>query len=557
MSISFSDSRYSINGLIRTDSTAIQNLEKLCNAAGCWLTYDIHTGLWSVVINQAGVSAWSFDDGNIIGGINVSGTGLDALYNSVKVTYPHEDLKGNTDFIQITIPSEDRFPNEPDNILQMTYDIVTNPVQAQLLGFIELKQSRVDKIIKFKTDYSRIGVRAGDLIDVTATIYGFAAKLFRVVTVNEVDNDAGGIDVEIQALEYDADVYSQDFSRYTRSDENGILALGALPAPDAPTVVKYESDSRPRVDVSTQITGGVVERVEFWYTTDTAVSPDSSRNYQILAIQGPANGTSFTTGENIVATTDGLSSTNFYVKARAVNGQATSPFSDPSGLIEFVPEVVAQALDENTNFKGLLGLLGLLPLLQLLSNFLGNGSRTMKQKIGDEGFPQFSTFEQTEDAATVSTSYNAAVINTDWYDVGEYNDPAEYVVITLPLAEAVNQLLVIIDVPYGSWYYEYADAAEDILVADIGQSYIPTSLAVYYESTEIQSHNSDWQTNNIIVQLADAPAGDYYFVFRPTVTYDLDQVQRNNGSLIKPYDFTVNEQASGGGITLTAYAFFN
>ena len=370
--------RYSINGLIKTEDNVMNNLEKLCNAAGCWLTYDIYTGLWSVVINRAGASEWSFNDNNIIGGISLSGTGLDNLYNSVKVTYPHEDLRGNTDFIQIEIPTEDRYPNEPDNTLQIQYDIVTNPVQAELLGFIELKQSRVDKIIQFTTDYSKMAVRAGDVIDVTNSILGFAAKLFRVVSVNEVESSDGGIDISITALEYDADVYSEDLSRYTRTTENGIQAIGALPAPDTPNIVKYEFDVRPRVDVSTQITGGIVERVEFWYTQDVNEANDALRNYTILAIQGPANGTSFTTSETITATTDGLSSIDFYVKARAVNGSAVSPFSDPSGLIEFKNQQVTTAVTEDTQVKDNLGrlaaMMGLFALLNKLSGLFGGNS---------------------------------------------------------------------------------------------------------------------------------------------------------------------------------------
>ena len=427
---SFTDNRYSINGLIKTDTTVMQNLEKLCNAAGCWLTYDIYTGLWSVVINRAGVSEWSFDDNNIIGGISLSGTGLDNLYNSVKVTYPHEDLRGNTDFIQIEIPTEDRYPNEPDNTLQIQYEIVTNPVQAELLGFIELKQSRVDRIIQFTTDYSKMAVRAGDVIDVTNTIYGFSAKLFRVVSVNEVESPDGGIDISITALEYDANVYSEDLTRYVRTTENGILAIGAIPAPDAPTITKYEQDVRPRVEVSTQITGGIVERIEFWYTTDTTEPNDASRNYQLLAIQAPKNSASFTTSETITAETDGLNSGDFYVKARAVNSQATSPFSDPSALIEYIPVQTTQNIDDGTNMTGLAGTLALTSLLNLLAgSFTGNTSNNSLYNSVFGNYANNTGFNLRTNASSLSNV--AAKSDSSVYRI-QYNVGAGNAVLTIP-----------------------------------------------------------------------------------------------------------------------------
>ena len=147
MGISYQDYRYRIDGLIDTSNSVLDNLATLCNASGCWLTYDNHTGKWSVIINQAGTSQYSFDDSNIVGAISISGTGLYNLYNGVRVSYPDESLRNQKNYVQIELPEEDLFPNEPENILQIDYKVVTNPIQAKLLGFTELKQSRVDKML--------------------------------------------------------------------------------------------------------------------------------------------------------------------------------------------------------------------------------------------------------------------------------------------------------------------------------------------------------------------------------------------------------------------------
>jgi hypothetical protein len=90
---------FEINGVISTDKTVLQNLQELATAAGCWLTYDVSSNRWAVIINQAGASVASFNDSNIIGGINVSGKGMNELYNSALIEFPHKDLRDQNDEI--------------------------------------------------------------------------------------------------------------------------------------------------------------------------------------------------------------------------------------------------------------------------------------------------------------------------------------------------------------------------------------------------------------------------------------------------------------------------
>ena len=220
-----SQSQFTINGVIDTDKTVMQNMQILASACGSWVTFDTNAGLWSVVINRAGSSVKSFTDDNIIGSITVSGTGLNELYNSVQLSFPHKDLNDQVDYITYSIPTEDRFPNEFENQLNIEFDCVNNPVQAELLAVRELKQSRVDKIIQFRTDYTSLGLKAGDLIDVTSTMLGYTNKMFRIVTIAEEDGDDNVIALSITALEYDADVYdTSGLERQERSTQNGIIS---------------------------------------------------------------------------------------------------------------------------------------------------------------------------------------------------------------------------------------------------------------------------------------------------------------------------------------------
>lgn len=215
--------QYSFNGVLSTDKTVLQNLETLTEACNSFLTFDINTGKWCVVINRAGSSVASFNDTNIIGSISVSGTGLSELYNRVVVEFPHKDLLDQTDAIIDTIDPSQLYPNESTNTLNLKYDIINDPIQAELLGLIKLKQSRVDKIIKFQTDFTKLGLKAGDLIDVTSDMYGYTSKVFRIITIEEEDTDEGAIVLGITALEYDANVYNTSgIHRTLRTPVTGI-----------------------------------------------------------------------------------------------------------------------------------------------------------------------------------------------------------------------------------------------------------------------------------------------------------------------------------------------
>jgi len=339
--------RYQINGVIDTNQTIIENLEKLCSAAGSWLSYDISAGKWGVVINRTGSSVASFSNSNILGPISVSGSGLKDLYNSVRVEFPNRDIRDAGDFVKIDIPVGERNSNELPNTLNLAYDLINEPVQAQLLGFIELKQSRVDLVITFETDYSNINLTAGDIIDVTSSQFSFSAKLFRIITIAEKQGD-GAITIEITALEYDAGVYTTaDLSRFNRSDSTGIITIGSIGTPGTPVVTKFEVDARPRIVITSTAPTGIVDAMEFWRTTDTALS-ESARSYQLIGTQRPAGGGTFTSGQTVTLEFDTLNSSNFLIKTRGVNEFTVGNFSALTGLIEYVPNQITDGIDENT-----------------------------------------------------------------------------------------------------------------------------------------------------------------------------------------------------------------
>lgn len=232
-----------INGVISTDKAVLQNLNDICTACGAFLTFDVSQGKWAVIINKAESSVASFDDSNIVGSITISETGVRELYNSVSVEFPHREIRDDVDYIDIEIDSADRFENEVDNNLTIRSDLINDPIQAQYIGSIELKQARLSKVIKFATDYTSLGLKAGDVIDVTSSMYGFTNKLFRIITLEEIDDDVIG--VQITALEYSEDIYDDTGLTATeRSKSTGILLK------EQNTTLRTKDD----VDVGNQLT---------------------------------------------------------------------------------------------------------------------------------------------------------------------------------------------------------------------------------------------------------------------------------------------------------------
>lgn len=386
------DTRYEINGVIDTNNNVLSNIESLCTAAGTWLTYDNHEGKWSFVINKAGASIASFTDSNIIGSITVSGTGLTDLYNSVRFEFPHIDINDQKDFIQIAIPLVDRNDNEPDNILNLQTEIINDPIQAEMIALIELKQSRVDSIINFTTDWSMIGLKAGDIIDITNSYYGYVNKKFRIITIQEVDSDGGSLEMNITALEYDENVYStEDLSRYSVTNSTGIVTIGAIGVPGAPTVAVYNNDSRPRFVATSTAPTGIVEGIEYWYTTDVppTVTIDANRTYKLLNTIRPKVGVVFTYGELVILDYDSLNTGNFLIKTRGINKGTTGPFSTPVGFV-YTPLQTAGAIGSSTIVSDGAGLLTALTALSLLSKVDGLfGGNTAIGGLFDKAFELF------------------------------------------------------------------------------------------------------------------------------------------------------------------------
>ena len=145
--------QFEINGLVDTKNNVLDNLNNVANASGCFLTWDPKLGKWSVILNTTGTSVKSFDDSNILGSVNIGGTGINELYNSVEVNFPNKDTRDTLDTVFLEIDSAERYPQELDNTMRIDLPIVNDPVLAQYIGARELKQSRLETVVEFRSNF--------------------------------------------------------------------------------------------------------------------------------------------------------------------------------------------------------------------------------------------------------------------------------------------------------------------------------------------------------------------------------------------------------------------
>lgn len=426
---------YRFNGVVDTNQPVLQNMETLTSAAGTWLTYDITQGKWAVIINKPTAVTASFDDSNIIGGIQIGSTSLTELYNAVKVTFPRDDLDDQRDFVRAEIPAIDRNANEPDNDLNIDYDILNDPVQAEYLGLLELQQNRLDQTISFVTDYSSLGIKAGDVVEITSAQYGITDYQLRVTNVTEVDDDSGGIQLQIIGVKYDAGIYTPDLNRFERSNQNGLVTLNAINQPGNIVTTLYEKDSRPRIMANTTVPGNVaIETVELWSSTDNV-------NFELVGNLPPPGGGTYTTGDVVTFDFDRAATGNVYLKSRALNSSATGPYSNVA-TVAFTSTQVTDAIGNNTGLLDGAGtpiatLLALQALLKGLDTYMngnsnlanavggqisssGAASSLLQYQIDNTGNVTTGGSSSSYTPQTTSTTLTFVAPSTGWYRVDTY-----------------------------------------------------------------------------------------------------------------------------------------
>lgn len=333
-----------VNGVVRTSEPVWSNLERLAEACTSWFTYDVHTGLYSWVINEAGNSTASLSEADIIGPIQISGSGLNNLYNSIEIEYPNTDIRDQPHYVRLELPSDLRNAYEPDNTLQITSEFINNQPQAEYSAMVNLKQSRLDRTITINMDYTKINIRAGDIIDVTSPTYGWSNKEFRVMRVREIEGDDGSLRLEFSCSEYDDTIYDGTWAEFLVGGAPGIISIGSIGKPGTPTIETVTVDSLPAQAVTTTIPTGIVDRMQFWAGNVTITGNVNNTAFDLYGTVASTDAASFTTGANVTFTTTSLRDGDWVWKTRGLNVNGVGQFSDLSGNVQYTrlqaPDVI-------------------------------------------------------------------------------------------------------------------------------------------------------------------------------------------------------------------------
>jgi hypothetical protein len=344
------DYRFRINGLAQTSDSVWENLEAMAEACSTWVTYDTHSGRYAVIINDVGNSVASLTEANILGSMQIAGSGLDNLYNQVEVEYFKAEIRDQPYYYKLSLPGSLRNQYEPDNNLQISNKFINNDVQAQLIGSRTLRQSRLDKTVTILTDYTFIHLQAGDIIDITSDTYGWTAKLWRIMRVREVEGDDGSLRIEFTLIEYDADVYSEeDISEFLSDGVPGIRSITAIGIPGTPTVTVANLNSLPTQSVTSTCPEGIVERMQFWAGNVAATGNVANTEFYLYGVVASTDAASFTAGDSVTYDNNSLPSGTWVWKTRGTNALAVGPFSNESANTDYVRNLAPDKLFNDTD----------------------------------------------------------------------------------------------------------------------------------------------------------------------------------------------------------------
>jgi len=395
--------RYRINGVLDAGQSVLSNIDRIVSACDSWMTYNAALGQWSVVVNKAESAAYAFDDDNIIGEIRVSATDITSSINQVEARFPFKENRDQAAFINIETPSGLLYPNEPVNKYSITYDLVNDSVQANYLANRLLEQAREDLIVSFSTTYYGIQVDAGDVVSVTNSDYGWNAKLFRVMKVNEASLPDGSLGAKLELSEYNAQIYDdQDITQFTPVPNSNLASPVYFSALSAPTVTASRpSDAVPSFDVQVSIpTTGRVTFITLFYTN----TPADSLSWKVLNTATSPNNVPVVNGSTYTFPNQVLPAGTFYFTYTVGNEIASSQKSSNSSAFVWSP----------TGATGPAGSNGLTALT------------AYKVQSQSSATPTFTTPTSGATAPTgwSLTAPSVAVGQVMWYIQGRYNSNA-------------------------------------------------------------------------------------------------------------------------------------
>ena len=328
--------RYTINGVINAGQSVLSNIDTILSACDSWMAYSPPSGKWSLIINKAESTAYTFDDDNIIGELRVSATDITSSVNAIEAKFPNSQNKDQSAYVNIETPSGLLYPNEPINKATINLDMVNDSVQAHYLANRILEQAREDLIVSFNTTYYGIQVDAGDVVSVTNSGYGWTNKLFRVMRVNEISLADGSLGARLDMSEYNAQVYdNQDITQFTPVPNSGTPSPSFFSSLTFPIVTGYPTATVANFSVAVGIPAtGRVTTINLYFTTATSPTPS---DWKLLTSAYVSNSVPYTPSSTYTFTNQILSSGTYLIAYTVGNENSQSSLSGASSSFVWSP----------------------------------------------------------------------------------------------------------------------------------------------------------------------------------------------------------------------------
>jgi hypothetical protein len=335
--------RFRFDGVVDTNQSIMSNLQSMASCCDCLLKYNEITGLWGVIVQSPSYSyAMALDDSNIISSIQVTPLDMVSSYNIAEVKFPdgtdNDSFNTATYNLAVLNPSL-MYPNEPVNKQSISLPLVNNSVRAQYLANRFLEGGREDLQVKLTINYSGFQLEAGDLVTVTNTNYGWAAKVFRVSQVVENFEEGGQLTTSLTLMEYNPAVYDDiPVTQFTPSPNTGIgspLTFGTLYTPSVTNI--QTSSPVPSFDVAvTAASNGIVQYAEVYYSAFS--SPTEAQRFFVGTTAINPAGNPYTPSTSMgVVTVSNLPQGDWYFSVKYVNSLGASGFSGSSTVLNWRP----------------------------------------------------------------------------------------------------------------------------------------------------------------------------------------------------------------------------
>lgn len=335
--------RFRFDGTLDTNNTIMQNMQAMASCCDCLIKYNEITGQWGVIVQKPTYTvAMDINDSNMVSAIQVSPIDLASSYNIAEVKFPDssaQDSFNSSTFDLSQINPSLLYPNEPINKQTISLPLVNNSVRAQYLANRFLEAAREDLQIKVDVNFSGIQLEAGDIVTVTNSSYGWAAKLFRISQVTEKFSDDGQVTASLSLMEFNPQVYDDvNITEFTPSPNTGIgspLGFGTL---YAPTIANVQASAPvPSFDVAvTAASNGIVQYAEVYYSA-YATPTLAQRFFAGTTAVNPGGNPYNPTSSMGNVTISNIPQGDWYFAVKYVNSLGASDFSASSAVFKWRP----------------------------------------------------------------------------------------------------------------------------------------------------------------------------------------------------------------------------